>query len=80
MCARHRCPSAMIQSRTTIGAAETWINEVVKDLWLRFGDRVTALATDTTCPHRASSTATVASHRSLRPSTQLVGGSHVEPS
>jgi hypothetical protein len=34
-----------------IGAAETWINDVVQDLWLGFGDRVTTLATDTTCLH-----------------------------
>jgi hypothetical protein len=64
----------VIRARATIGAVETWIDEVVKDLWVGFGDRVTALATDTTCPHRASFTAAVASHRVLRPSTQLVEG------
>jgi hypothetical protein len=62
----------VIRARTTIGAVETWINEVVKDLGFGFGDRVIALATDTTCPHRASFTAVVASHRTLQPSTQLV--------
>jgi hypothetical protein len=57
-----------------IGAVETWIDKVVKDLWVGFSDRITALATDTTCPHRASFTAAIASHRALRPSTQLVEG------
>jgi hypothetical protein len=70
----------VIRAHATIGVVETWINEVVKDLWLGFGDRVTALATDTMCPHRASFTAAVARHRTLRPSTQLVGGPRVEPS
>jgi hypothetical protein len=57
-----------------IDVVETWIDEVVKDHWVGFEDRVTALATNTTCPHRASFTTTVASHRALRPSTQLVEG------